>query len=233
LYPTEWLAKRHNMAQAELAKTFWAGVNVDTTQLQTHGEAVRKALQAGKEVHITNANGTDLKMRVGARSVFFSDGVITDDEAKKGGRDVQVWLPAGDVYVTPVPGTVEGTVVLERTFYQNKEIKNLKLTFKGGRLVSMTADSGLEPLKAEYDAVQEPGKDEFGVLDIGVNPAVHLPAGDKIGAWMASGNITVTVGNNTWAGGDNKTSYVWEGFLPGSTLQIDGRDAVVNGELKL
>ncbi len=233
LYPTGWLAKRHALAQAELAKAFWAGVNVDTAQLQAQGEKVRKALQAGKEVHITNPNGTDLRVQVAARPVFFSDGVISEDEAKKGGRDVQVWLPAGDVYLAPVPGTAEGTVVVAQDYYQGKEIKNLKLTFKGGKLVSMTADAGIEPLKAEYDAVTAPGKDEFGVLDFGVNPAVHLPAGDKIGAWMAAGNITVGIGNNTWAGGANSVPYGWEGFLPGSTVQIDGKEVIVNGELKL
>lgn len=233
LYPTGWLAKRHAMAQEDLAKAFWAGVNVDTTQLQAKGEAVRKALQGGKEVHITNPNGTDLRVQVAARPVFFSDGVISDDEAKKGGRDVQVWLPAGDVYLAPVPGTAEGTVVITQDYYQGKEIKNLKLTFKGGKLVSMTADAGLESLKAEYDATTAPGKDEFGLLDFGVNPAVHLPAGDKIGAWMAAGNITVGIGNNTWAGGTNSTPYGWTGFLPGSTVQIDGKDVIVNGELKL
>jgi leucyl aminopeptidase (aminopeptidase T) len=232
LYPTDWLAKRHGMSRDDLAKVFWAGVNVDTAQLQAKGEAVRKALQAAKEVHITNPNGTDLRVQVNARPVFFSDGVITADEAKKGGSDVQVWLPAGDVYLAPVAGTAEGTVVISQDWYQGKEIKNLKLTFKGGKLVSMTADSGLEPLKAAYDAVTAPGKDELGVLDIGVNPAARLPAGDKIGAWMAAGNITVTLGDNTWAGGTNSTPFGWEGFLPGSTMQIDGKDVIANGELK-
>jgi aminopeptidase len=233
LDPTSWLAKRYGMAQEDLAKTFWAGVNVDTAQLQAKGEAVRKALQTGKEVHITNPNGTDLRVQVAARPIFFSDGVISDDEAKKGGRDVQVWLPAGDVYLAPVLGTAEGTVVISQDWFQGKEIKNLKLTFKGGKLVSMTADAGLEPVKARYDAETDPRKDEFGLLDFGVNPAVHLPAGDKVGAWMAAGNITVGVGNNTWAGGTNSTPYGWSGFIPGSTVQVDGKDVIVNGELKL
>ena len=233
LDPTGWRAKRYGMSQEDLAKTFWAGVNVDTAQLQAHGEAVRKALQAAKEVHITNPNGTDLRVQVAQRPVFFSDGVISEDEAKKGGRDVQVWLPAGDVYLAPVAGTAEGTVVISQDWFQGKEIKNLKLTFKGGKLVSMTADAGLEPLKAQYDAVTDPRKDEFGLIDFGVNPAVHLPAGDKVGAWMAAGNITVGVGNNTWAGGTNPTPYGWSGFIPGSTVQIDGREVIANGELKL
>jgi aminopeptidase len=233
LDPTSWLAKRYGISQEDLAKTFWAGVNVDTAQLQAKGEAVRKALQTAKEVHITNPNGTDLHVQVAARPVFFSDGVISDDEAKKGGRDVQVWLPAGDVYLAPVVGTAEGTVVISRDWFQGKEIKNLKITFKGGNIVSMTADEGLEPVKAQYDAVTDPRKGELGLLDFGVNPAVHLPAGDKVGAWMAAGNITVGVGNNTWAGGTNSTPYGWTGFIPGSTVQIDGKDVIVNGELKL
>ncbi len=50
-----------------LSKTFWDGVNLDYAQLQTRGEQVKTALAAGKELHITNPNGTDLKLQMGGR----------------------------------------------------------------------------------------------------------------------------------------------------------------------
>ena len=52
LYPTEWRAKRFDMAQDAFAKLFWEGVNIDYTNLQQVGEKARTALQ-GKELEIT------------------------------------------------------------------------------------------------------------------------------------------------------------------------------------
>src|SRR5438067_4427406 len=102
---------------------------------------------------------------------FVSDGLLSDDKLKKGGPVCQVWLPAGEVYLAPVPGTAEGKVVVERMLLEGKEVRGLRLTFKKGKLTEMKAESGLEQIQALYDAAG-PGKDEFSVLDIGINPAV-------------------------------------------------------------
>ncbi|MEO6264944.1 MAG: hypothetical protein ABIO58_08325, partial [Luteimonas sp.] len=57
LYPTAWRAERYGMAEDALSKTFWSGVNLDYSELQTRGEQVKAALAAGNELHITNPNG--------------------------------------------------------------------------------------------------------------------------------------------------------------------------------
>jgi hypothetical protein len=44
--------------------------------------------------------------------------------------------------------------------------------------------------------------------------------------------ITVGVGNNTWAGGDNAINFGFWWFLPGMSLTIDGTPIVENGVLK-
>jgi leucyl aminopeptidase (aminopeptidase T) len=231
LYPTAALAKLYGVPQEELSKIFWEGVNVDYTKLQATGEAVKAILSKGKEVHITNPNGTDLKVRIEGRPIFVSDGVISAKDIQRGGAACQVWLPAGEVYLTPVPGTAEGKVVVDRQFYLGKEILGLTLTFKAGKLTSMTAKSGIEPLKALYDA-SGPGKELFAFVDIGINPNVRLVPGSRMVAWMPAGMITVGIGNNIWAGGENNTSYSSESFLPGFTLKVDEKVLVENGILK-
>lgn len=232
LYPTAALAKQFAVSQEELTKIFWDGVNVDYLKLQATGEAVKKTLATGKEVHITNPNGTDLKVRIEGRPVFVSDGVISADDIKRGGAACQVWLPAGEVFLAPVPGTAEGKVVVDRDFYQGKEIQGLTFTFEAGKLTSMTAKSGLESFKALYDA-SAPGKDLFAIVDIGINPNVRLVPGSRMVAWMSAGMITVGIGNNTWAGGESNTPFGWYTHLPGSTLKVDGKVLVENGVLKL
>jgi leucyl aminopeptidase (aminopeptidase T) len=232
MYPTETRAKQFGLTKAELAKLFYDGLNVDHDKMQATGEAVRKALAGGKKVHIITPEGTDLDVEIVNRHSFVSDGVLSDDKLKKGGAACQVWLPAGEVYLTPVPGTAQGKVVVERLLWEGKEVLGLSLTFKKGKLTEMKAKSGLERLQAVYDAAGA-GRDEFSYLDVGINPAVRLPKKCPDGVYMEAGTITVGIGNNVWAGGENKSAFTIGCFLRGGTLQIDGKALVEDGSLQI
>jgi len=231
LYPMPSRAKQFGLTEAELSKLFWDGVNADYTRLQTTGRKVKEALAGAKEVRVTNANGTDVKAGILKRPVMVSDGVIDDEKRKEGGAACWTYLPAGEVYVSTAPGTAEGRVVLDRVFYKGKEIDDLVLEVKGGKVVSLRAKAGDEELRADFEAAAE-GKDRFGVIDVGINADVRPPAGGKALTYMQAGMISVYVGNDTWAGGDDNTPFSLDGFLPGGTLMVDGKVIVDKGELK-
>lgn len=231
LYPISDRAKMYGVSLEQLSKTFWDGINVDYSLLQSAGESLKSSLLSGKEIHITNPNGTDLRVGIEGRQIFVTDGTISDENVKMGGVACQVWLPAGEVFFAPISGTAEGKVVVNRQFYQGKEIEELTLIFEAGKLTSMTAKSGIEPLKEMYDASGS-GKDEFAIIDIGMNPNVRIIPGSRMVAWMATGMITVGIGNNLWAGGENNSNFALYNYLPGSTLKVDGKVLVENGGLK-
>src|SRR5262249_49616823 len=153
------------------------------------------------------------------------------DDVKKGGAACTVFLPAGEVYVAPVAGTAEGKVVVDHQLFEGKDIPGLTLTFTGGKLTAMTAKSGLEPLRKLYDAAGG-GKDQLGVLDIGINPAVRYAPGSKMLSWVPAGMVTLVVGGNQWAGGDNAATFNLANFLPGSTVTLDDKVIVDKGTLK-
>lgn len=234
LYPTPWRAERYGMEQNALASTFWNGVNLDYSELQARGEQVKAALAGGNEMHITNPNGTDLKVRVQGRPVLVSDGILSEEDIKQGGPAASVYLPAGEVFTTPVPGTAEGKVVHTRSFYRGKQVDNLTITFVGGKATGMSGSGpGFAGMKAEYDAIDDARKDLFGFVDLGINPNVTLPANTTVGTWVPAGTVTVGTGTNTWAGGDNSVPYGVTVFLPGSTVMLDGKAIVEDGVLKL
>jgi aminopeptidase len=234
LYPNEWVAKQYGMSGEDLSKTFWGGVNVDYTDLQARGAQVSAALSSGNEIHITDSGGTDLKVRVEGRKYGVSDGIISEDDLKSGGAAGRsVYLPAGEVYVAPVPGTAEGKVVRAKDYFDGKEVDNLVLTFSAGKLTSITGSGpGFGRMKAAYDAAGD-GKDLFAAVDFGINPNVKLPAGSQVATWVPAGTVTVGVGNNVWAGGDNKSPYGYFVSLPGTTVKLDGKTVVEAGQLKL
>jgi leucyl aminopeptidase (aminopeptidase T) len=234
LYPTSWRAQRYGMSEDDLSKLFWNGVNIDYAEVQARGDQVKTALAAGDEVHITNPNGTDLKLRVKGRPVLVSDGVLSDAERKAGGAAASVYLPAGEVYTTPVAGSAEGKVVQTRTYFRGKPIDNLTLMVSGGKVTAMSGSGqGWADYKASYDAIADARKDQFGFIDFGINPNVKLPADSKMGSWVPAGTVTVGAGNNSWAGGDNTVSWGSTLYLPGSTVTLDGKPIVEGGTLRL
>lgn len=230
LYPTEWRAKRFEMPLDNFSKLFWEGVNIDYTNLQATGEKARTAL-TGKELEITHPNGTNLKLTIEGKPAYISDGIISADDVAKGNLDV--YLPAGEAAVIPAANSGSGKFIIEKDYFQGKEVRNLTLTFENGKLVSMFGEGdGFEDLKKRYDAEGE-GKDILAFVDIGINPNYVLSPGSKLGNWVSAGMVTVGSGNNTWAGGTNNATGGVDGHLAGATVKIDGKTIVENGVLKL
>ena len=231
MYPTKARAQQFNMSTQELARIFWSGVNVNYEQLQMTGEQIRTRLARGNEVRIIAPNGTDLRVKITKRPAYVSDGIISTSDRQEGNPACQTWLPAGEVYVTPVPGTANGTFVADNYFHDGKLIEGLRLEFKDGRLTAMTARGDVTALKRRCDAAP-PGHDVFSFIDVGINPNIRIPAGSRMVNYMAAGAITVGMGDNSWAGGDNRVPFWVSAHLAGGTLTVDGEAVVERGELK-
>ncbi len=230
LYPTQALAEQFAIPYDKLAEIFWAGVNTDFDRLQVIGANVKDALSKGKRLRITAPNGTDLTVEITGRPIFVSDGVVSSEDRYERGPAAQVWLPAGEVYLTPVPKTAEGTFVAETFFYEGKRVDGLTLKFRKGKLRSMTAKSDITALLEAYNAAPS-DRDWFGAIDIGMNPDVKLPRGSRVATWIGSGTISIGIGSNTWAGGDNEVPYGLYGHLLKGTLTVDNKKLVDNGRL--
>jgi leucyl aminopeptidase (aminopeptidase T) len=231
MYPGPNNAARYGMSQAEMAQVFWAAVAVDQSKLAATHKALMAALAGGKELEITHPNGTSLKVKIEGRKVLDSDGSITPEERAAGGASALVWLPAGEVYVTPVPGTAQGTIVDDRLVggAQGKDVSGLTIKVSEGKIVSMSAKSPMDWLQKAYDA-GAPGKEVLGVIDFGTNP--ELRGAKKLESYIAAGTLTYFFGSNVWAGGENNTSAAFVGHLPGCTVKVDGKVIVENGALK-
>ncbi len=230
LYPTETLARQYAVSYDTLAEIFWAGVNTDYKQLEVIGANVKQALSKGRQLRITAPNGTDLTVEIGRTPIFASDGIVSSEDRYERGPACQVWLPAGEVYFAPKPKTAEGTFVAETFYYEGNRIDGLTLKFHKGKLISMTAKSDITALKDAYDAAPKE-RDWFAAIDIGVNPAVKAPRGSRLVTWIGAGTISIGIGSNTWAGGDNEVPYGLYGHLLNGTLTVDGTKIVDKGTL--
>ncbi len=231
LYPTATLSRRLGVPQPELASTFWKGASVPAQTLRTNGETVRTAFAGAKQVTLTHPNGTNLTFGVDAGRAFVSDGAITAEKVKQGSAAASTWLPAGELILPTVAGTAEGKVVIDKMLWSGQEVRGLTLTYSKGRLTSMTAASNIDNLKARYDAAGG-GKDQFGYIDIGLNPETKLPVGTGRIVWTAPGAVTLGLGDNRGFGGTNASDFGLATQIGGATVKADGKTVVENGALK-
>ncbi len=230
-YPTKQQAELFGISQKQLEAIFWAGVNVDHETLRQTGLVIKRFFDEGRTLRITKPNGTDLTVQLAGTGALISDGVVSAEDERLGGAATTVWLPAGEVFVAPMPNTAEGVIVADHFFFQGEAVEELRLEFAKGRLESMTAAKGVEAVQAYYDVSGE-GRDLFSVVDIGINPNMEIVPGSRMVGWVPAGMVTIGVGNNAWAGGANNVGFSIYPFLPGTTVEVDGVVIVRGGVLQ-
>jgi leucyl aminopeptidase (aminopeptidase T) len=234
LMPTASAAKRLGLSRPELARVFWGALATDPARIQANGAAVKAALAGAKQARVTHPNGTDLRFGIVGQPVVLSDGAITPERVAQGGAATILYLPAGEAQVAAVSGTAEGVLVLDRTPTLNGNIEKARWTFKGGRLVAY--DAKPSPAFARWKEIYEAagtGKDVFAGIDFGLHPGARAPAGKRLLSYIPAGSVTLAIGDSTTLGGTNASAYGSYGFLPGATVEVDGKAIVEKGVLRV
>ena len=143
-----------------------------------------------------------------------------------------VYLPAGEAQVAAVAGTAEGVVVFDRIPTLNGNIEKARWTFKGGLLVAYDARPG--PAFARWKEIYEAagaGKDAFAGIDFGLHPGARALAGKTLLSYIPAGSVSLASGDSTTLGGTDVSAYLAYGFLPGATVEVDGKAIVEKGVL--
>lgn len=59
-----------------------------------------------------------------------------------------------------------------------------------------------------------------------------VKATPKLLSWVPAGMVSLSIGGDPWTGGANDSPYFFGGFIPGSTVTIDGNTLIDYGTLK-
>ncbi|MBI5068544.1 MAG: aminopeptidase [Deltaproteobacteria bacterium] len=233
LYPTEGAAKLLGLTRAELSRLFWTALATPPAQIQANGAAVLAALAGARQVRVTHPSGTDLRFGIEGRPVVLSDGAITPERAARGGAAAVVYLPAGEAMIAPVAGTAEGTVVFDRVPFGPGAIEKLRWTFQKGRLTAHQAAPGAAYTrwKELYEAAGD-GKDLFAGIDFGLHPNARAPGKKVLLNFIPAGMVTLALGDDTSLGGSSSSTFGTWAFLPGATVEVDGKVLVEKGALR-
>jgi len=155
---------------------------------------------------------TDLKMSVAGRKWINCDG--------------QINLPDGEVFTTPVEDSVNGTIRFTYPgIYMGREIEDIRLTFKGGKVVKASAAKGEELLKTLLKA--DKGSTSLGEVAIGTNPGITRFTKNMLFDEKMGGTVHMALGAcYPETGGKNTSAIHWDilkDMKKGGKIFADGK----------
>ena len=204
-------------------------IKIDYAKMTELGRKISNRLERGSKVHITSRTGTDLKFEITKRPVHIQDGIVDDDDIRRGLVSTQ--LPSGKVEVPPIEDSARGTVVFDSPrALKGRLVSGLSLTFEKGKIVKFQAKDYEETFK-EVLEISKGDKDIIAQFDIGLNPRVEL-----IGYTtdeLALGTATIGVGANRGIGGRNDSSWTFAGTVAKPTVEVDARKIITDGKISL
>ncbi|MDI6690749.1 MAG: aminopeptidase [Candidatus Bathyarchaeota archaeon] len=207
-------------------KTFTNAVNVDYGKIRKIGNAIAAKLYGKKTVHVYDAEGTDLTFSIYKRNVGVEVGTLEDRFSLEKECDVEV--PGGEVYVAPIETSANGVLAVKE--FRDYKIKNLKLRFSEGKIVSFKAEKGSRIFGDLLDKA-EGDKDRIAEFGIGINYGMN-PIGYRIYDEKALGTVHIAIGNNVHLGGVNKASIHWDFILYDPNIEVDNVLVMKNGKLQ-
>jgi hypothetical protein len=187
-----------------------------------------------KWIDVSSAAGTQLRFKITGRPVTKQDGDASLKRSNSGRNliDREVELPAGAIRVAPLEETVEGVIVFPVSQWQGQLVKNLILTFKNGKIISVKADEGVDAVNKELEAGGETAK-SFRELAIGFNPTL-VPA--KGNTWIpyygyGAGIVRLSLGDNSELGGNVKGEYTRWNLFTDASIKIGDAIWVKDGKI--
>jgi len=190
------------------------------------GRRVTSNLERAREVRVRSRIGTDLKFSILGRQTQINDGIIDDDDIRRGA--LFTTLPTGSVTVSVVEDSASGKVSFDLPIPQvGKLIHGLQWVFENGRVTSYNADKNVDAFKPIFEKGHG-DKDKIASLTIGLNPRVRT---GFLNDSLAKGAVSIGIGSSLSIGGKNDSDYGFQGTLSQATVELDGRTIVENGRI--
>ena len=195
-------------------------MSADMDGLRRRGHAVAKALDGASEAHITDANGTDLRLELSGREAIPDAGELTE-------RGAFGNLPCGEAFISPADGN--GTLVVDGSMAGvGLAVEPVELVVEGGHLTSARGGQGMTFMAL----LTEHGEDGTNIAELGVgtNEKAKL-TGETLEDEKILGTIHVAFGASAGIGGKVQVPVHLDCVVMKPTLELDGETIVRDGEL--
>jgi aminopeptidase len=176
-------------------------------------------LNGKSDYHVVAANGTDVRMSVAGRRWINCDGHEN--------------FPDGEVFTGPVLDSVNGRVCFSfPAVHHGREVQDVKLTFRDGKVVDASASKGEDFLFSMLDT--DDGSRFLGECAIGSNYQVRRYTKNTLFDEKIGGTVHFALGAGyPETGNTNQSGLHWDMVVDlrsGGHIEIDGTKINVDGK---
>ena len=225
-FPTDASAQEAEMSLAEYEDfVYGAGLLNEADpvaawkRVSVRQQSLTDFLNGKRELHIVAANGTDIRMSVAGMKWLNCDGHEN--------------FPDGEVFTGPVLDSASGQVRFSfPAVHLGREVQDVRLTFKNGKVVDASAAKGQEFLFKMLD--MDAGSRFLGECALGTNYQVQQYTRNTLFDEKIGGTIHLAVGTGyPETGNTNQSGLHWDMVVdlrPGGFVEVDGVKINVDGK---
>jgi leucyl aminopeptidase (aminopeptidase T) len=195
-------------------------MSADMEGLRRKGHAVAEALDRANEAHITDANGTDLRLDLSGREAIPDAGELTEPGAFGN-------LPCGEGFISPAGG--QGTLVIDGALGGiGLADEPVELIVEGGHLTSARGGQGM----AFMELLTTHGEEATTIAELGIGTNERaILTGEVLEDEKIEGTIHIAFGASAGIGGTVQVPVHLDCIVMKPTLELDGEAIVRDGEL--
>ncbi|MFC1666108.1 aminopeptidase [Nanoarchaeota archaeon] len=220
VYPVVSLAQDAEMSLNEYENFAYNACLQDWKKLDKHMNKILKKFKENSKVHLIGEN-VDLKFSVHGKKA-------TTDKGEEN-------MPGGEVFMAPFRESLNGWIKFEYPALKSgKEVTDIKLVFKEGKVIEATASKNEDFLKKML--VTDENASYVGEFGIGCNPKVNKFTKNLLFDEKINGTIHLALGAAYKEnGGGNDSAIHWDIVkdMRKAKIIVDGKIIQENGKWKI
>jgi aminopeptidase len=225
-FPTQAAAQDAEMSLAEYEDfVYGAGLLnhpdpvASWKQVSQRQQKLADFLNGKRDYHVVASNGTDVRMSVAGMTWINCDGHEN--------------FPDGEVFTGPVIDSVNGQINFSfPAVHIGREVTDVKLTFKNGKVIDASASKGLDFLTSMLD--MDGGSRFLGECAIGTNFGITRYTRNTLFDEKIGGTVHFALGAGyPETGNKNQSGLHWDMVVDlrqGGYIEIDGAKVNVDGK---
>ena len=199
------------------------GIEADFAALAPRCRALAQRFQSGRELHLTTASGTDLRVNINGRRGNALTCLVNAGEFST--------VPTVEANVSPVEGSAEGRLVFDASVpYAGIGLLDapIDVAVTGGRIRSISGGAQATRLEQVLDGFGDPLVYNVAEIGLGMNDRSRL-IGIMLDDEGVQGTLHVGIGTSITLGGTVKAACHYDLLLWHPTIDIDGARVVDKG----
>ncbi len=192
----------------------FGSMEADWAEVAARSRRIADAIDGADTARITTPEGTDITFGIGGRKPMIDTGILHEPGSFSN-------LPAGEVYLAPLEGTGEGSLVL--LWAPNRKLgAPVTVRVREGLAAEVEGD---EPFAREFRGALDraPGNRNLAELGIGTNDRATKPD-NVLESEKIFGTIHLAFGDNSSFGGTVSAPFHQDFVFFRPTLSVSGSD---------